>query len=235
VLEVLEVLEASSEGPSESCCVEHLKQLIQGTCERGPDWSYSKRPSHHVLLLHTSEAGSGGILGGLVICIESQADPGYPALSLLTSLSLSYYLRSRGGVRRSQHEESRLDGPYWQLLHAPFRPSRRLGLVRDGLISKTLLPDRVSVFSVSGEQQSVATPQAARGWAHQPCTHLKIQSCCRLGLFSRRFPYPTIYEERGPRRRRSRTSAIGESSYITYLRTNAQDQVVESSVKTVRN
>ena len=158
--------------------------------------------------------------------------PGYPALSLLTSLSLSYYLPWGAYVRRSQHEESRLDGPYWQLLHAPFRPSRRLGLVRDGLYPR---PDRVSVFSVSGEQQSVATPQAARGWAHQPCTHLKIQSCCRLGLFSRRFPYPTIYEERGPRRRRSRTSAIGESSYITYLRTNAQDQVVESSVKTVRN
>jgi hypothetical protein len=130
VMEVLEVLEASSEGPSESCRVEHLKQAIQG--ERADRSSNSKRSSHHILLLHTSEAGSGGILGRLVICIESQADPGYPALSLLTSLSLLLPALQVGGVRRSQHEESRLDGPYCQLLHAPFRPSRRLGLVRDG-------------------------------------------------------------------------------------------------------
>ena len=30
-------------------------------------------------------------------------------------------------------------------------------------------------------QQSVATPQAARGWAHSPCRHFNIQSCCCLG------------------------------------------------------
>jgi hypothetical protein len=27
----------------------------------------------------------------------------------------------------------------------------------------------------------VATPQAARGWAHPPCRHFKNQSCCCLG------------------------------------------------------
>jgi hypothetical protein len=32
-------------------------------------------------------------------------------------------------------------------------------------------------LSVCGEQQSVATPQAARGWARPPCRHFKIQSC----------------------------------------------------------
>jgi hypothetical protein len=31
------------------------------------------------------------------------------------------------------------------------------------------------------EQQSVATPQAARGCARPPCGHFKIQSCCCLG------------------------------------------------------
>jgi hypothetical protein len=54
--------------------------------------------------------------------------------------------------------------------------------VRDGLISKTLFPDRVSVFSVSGEQQS-ATPQAAREWAHPPCTHLRSNLAAALGCF----------------------------------------------------
>jgi hypothetical protein len=32
--------------------------------------------------------------------------------------------------------------------------------------------------------QSVATPQAARRWAHPPCGHFKIQSCSCLGLLS---------------------------------------------------
>jgi hypothetical protein len=32
-----------------------------------------------------------------------------------------------------------------------------------------------------GEQQSVVTPHTARGWAHPPCIHVKIQSCCCLG------------------------------------------------------
>ena len=31
------------------------------------------------------------------------------------------------------------------------------------------------------EQQSVATPQAARGWTHPPYRHFKIQSCFSLG------------------------------------------------------
>jgi hypothetical protein len=34
------------------------------------------------------------------------------------------------------------------------------------------------------EQQSVATPQAARGWTHPPCRHIKIQSCCVVVNFS---------------------------------------------------
>jgi hypothetical protein len=33
----------------------------------------------------------------------------------------------------------------------------------------------------SGEQQSMATPQAARGQARPPCSHFKIQSCFCLG------------------------------------------------------
>ena len=40
---------------------------------------------------------------------------------------------------------------------------------------------RVSVASsASGEQQSVGTPQTARGWVRPPCEHFKIQSCCCL-------------------------------------------------------
>jgi hypothetical protein len=35
--------------------------------------------------------------------------------------------------------------------------------------------------AVRGEQQSVATPHAARGWAHPPCRHIEIPSCCCLG------------------------------------------------------
>jgi hypothetical protein len=31
------------------------------------------------------------------------------------------------------------------------------------------------------EQQSVATPHAARGWPHPPCRHFKIQSCYSYG------------------------------------------------------
>ena len=39
-------------------------------------------------------------------------------------------------------------------------------------------PTRVSVSSsVGGEQRSVATPQAARGWARPPCRHNMIHSC----------------------------------------------------------
>ena len=36
---------------------------------------------------------------------------------------------------------------------------------------------KVRVSSDGGEQQSVAIPQAARGRAHPPCRHFKIQSC----------------------------------------------------------
>jgi hypothetical protein len=39
---------------------------------------------------------------------------------------------------------------------------------------------RVSVPS-SGEQKSVTTPQAARGWARPPCRHFKDQSCILPG------------------------------------------------------
>jgi hypothetical protein len=35
--------------------------------------------------------------------------------------------------------------------------------------------------ALRGEQPSVATPRAARGWTHPPCRHFKIQSCDRLG------------------------------------------------------
>jgi hypothetical protein len=35
--------------------------------------------------------------------------------------------------------------------------------------------------AVRGERQSVAAPQAARGWAHPPCRHFKTQSCFCLG------------------------------------------------------
>ena len=34
---------------------------------------------------------------------------------------------------------------------------------------------------LAGEQQSVATPQAARGWSGLPFRHIKIQSCYCLG------------------------------------------------------
>jgi hypothetical protein len=42
-------------------------------------------------------------------------------------------------------------------------------------------PLRVSFQQRLGEQQSVATPHAARVWAHPSCRPLKIQSCCCLG------------------------------------------------------
>ena len=35
--------------------------------------------------------------------------------------------------------------------------------------------------SAGGGQQSVATPQATRGWARPPCRHFKTLSCCCLG------------------------------------------------------
>jgi hypothetical protein len=55
------------------------------------------------------------------------------------------------------------------------------------LLSQASLPMphkvRVRVSSNGGgEQQSVATPQAARGWALPPYRHFKIQSCCRPGF-----------------------------------------------------
>jgi hypothetical protein len=33
-------------------------------------------------------------------------------------------------------------------------------------------------LKVSRGRQSIATPQAARGWAHPSCRHFKNQSCC---------------------------------------------------------
>jgi hypothetical protein len=42
----------------------------------------------------------------------------------------------------------------------------------------------VSSSAPGGEQQSVATPQAARGWARPPCRHFKNQSCCCVGSAS---------------------------------------------------
>jgi hypothetical protein len=40
---------------------------------------------------------------------------------------------------------------------------------------------------IDGEQQSVATPQAARGWVHPPCRHFKTPIVLlALGLISRR-------------------------------------------------
>jgi hypothetical protein len=43
------------------------------------------------------------------------------------------------------------------------------------------LRGRVSVAISAGGEQSVASPQAARGWSHPPCRHFKNQSCCCLG------------------------------------------------------
>jgi glutamate synthase domain-containing protein 1 len=43
-----------------------------------------------------------------------------------------------------------------------------------------LMPEQVQhsvSSSTSGEQETVATPHAARGWAHPPCRHFKNQSC----------------------------------------------------------
>jgi hypothetical protein len=58
----------------------------------------------------------------------------------------------------------------------------------------------VSVSSCAGGgKQSVATPQAARGWIHPPFTHFKIRSCSLLPwLSSGGFPNPrTRNQERG--------------------------------------
>jgi hypothetical protein len=49
---------------------------------------------------------------------------------------------------------------------------------------------RVTGFGFQGGEQSVATPQAVRGWARPLCRHFKIQSCCCLGGFPNpRLPY----------------------------------------------
>jgi hypothetical protein len=53
--------------------------------------------------------------------------------------------------------------------------------------SRETLAVRVRVSSSDGEQQSVATPQTARGWTHPRCRHFNNQSCCCLmALLSRR-------------------------------------------------
>jgi hypothetical protein len=59
---------------------------------------------------------------------------------------------------------------------------------------------RVSVSSeqLSGEQESVATPQVARGWARPPCRNFKIQSCCCLGPLSSALRF--LQNERSNRR-----------------------------------
>jgi hypothetical protein len=49
-----------------------------------------------------------------------------------------------------------------------------------------------AVASAGGEQRSVATPQAARGWARPPCRHFKIQSCYCLGPAFRGGGFPNL-------------------------------------------
>ena len=56
-------------------------------------------------------------------------------------------------------------------------------------------PQKTKTLSAGGEQQSVATPQAARGWARPASRHFKIQSCNALGLLSRSLSEP--YGARG--------------------------------------
>jgi hypothetical protein len=59
--------------------------------------------------------------------------------------------------------------------HSRISTTRRAKLVRpSALVAAT-------GSSAGGGQQSVATPQAARGWARPPCRHFKTQSCCCLG------------------------------------------------------
>jgi hypothetical protein len=48
----------------------------------------------------------------------------------------------------------------------------------------SLAPRVAASSSAGGEQQSVATAQAARGWTHPPCGHFKNQSCyCLVPAF----------------------------------------------------
>jgi hypothetical protein len=62
--------------------------------------------------------------------------------------------------------------------------------VKIGTVSSHTPPSPVSLHTLvsshcvsltSGEQQSVAAPQNARGWNHPPCSHFNIQPCFRLG------------------------------------------------------
>ena len=55
----------------------------------------------------------------------------------------------------------------------------QVGLVVVGWASPAHVGSRV--LASSGEQQSVDTPQAARGWTRPPCRQFKIQSCVYLG------------------------------------------------------
>jgi hypothetical protein len=74
-------------------------------------------------------------------------------------------------------------------------------------------PSWVSVSSAGGEQHSVATPQAARGWARPPCRHFNIQSCLLLlpwGVLSKPFVGGEL------RRRRWRRLAAGRHASLIY-------------------
>jgi hypothetical protein len=61
-----------------------------------------------------------------------------------------------------------------------------------------------------GEQQSVATPQGARGWVHPPCEHFKIQSFFNLCLLSRKLSKPNLWRRRPRTADRSETSCVGK-------------------------
>jgi hypothetical protein len=61
-------------------------------------------------------------------------------------------------------------------------------VVRSGILRSAAEPvasrDRfLGASNTGGEQQSVATAQALRGWARPPCRHFKIQSCDRAATF----------------------------------------------------
>jgi hypothetical protein len=51
---------------------------------------------------------------------------------------------------------------------------------------------RAGVGGFGGEQQSVTTPQAARGWNQPPYRHIKIEYCCCLASAFERGAFQTL-------------------------------------------
>ena len=69
-----------------------------------------------------------------------------------------------------------------------------------------------SLPAAGGEQQTAATPQAARGWTPPPCRHFKIQSCCCLGSA---FEVAAFQFQASPRSQAATAELLGNLNRVT--------------------